>query len=88
VDITLTGASLAEGLPASTPVGTLAAMDYSPSDTFTYALVAGPGSSDNSKFKTPISKRRSRPAWARCKLPPPEANTSSRSSARLRPSTS
>jgi len=51
VDITLTGASLAEDLPASTPVGALAAMDYSPSDTFTYALVAGPGSSDNSKFK-------------------------------------
>jgi uncharacterized delta-60 repeat protein len=51
VDITLTGASLAEALPASTPVGSLAAMDYSPTDTFTYALVAGPGSTDNSKFK-------------------------------------
>jgi uncharacterized delta-60 repeat protein len=51
VDLTLTGASLAEALPASTPVGSLAAMDYSPADTFSYALVAGPGSTDNSKFK-------------------------------------
>jgi uncharacterized delta-60 repeat protein len=51
VDITLTGASLAEALPANTTVGSLATMDYSPADTFSYALVAGPGSTDNSKFK-------------------------------------
>ncbi|HSP42691.1 MAG TPA: putative Ig domain-containing protein, partial [Luteolibacter sp.] len=51
VDIVLTGDTVAEDLPASTPVGSLAAMDYSPSDTFTYALVSGPGSTDNGKFK-------------------------------------
>ena len=51
VDMTLTGATVAENLPASSLVGTLAAMDYSPSDTFTYSLVTGPGSTDNSNFK-------------------------------------
>ncbi len=51
VDITLSGATVTENLPTNSPVGTLAAMDYSPADSFTYSLVTGPGSTDNSKFK-------------------------------------
>jgi alpha-tubulin suppressor-like RCC1 family protein len=51
VNLTLTGTTVAENLPADSPVGTLAALDYTPSDTFTYSLVSGPGSTDNSNFK-------------------------------------
>ncbi|NQX01971.1 putative Ig domain-containing protein, partial [bacterium] len=51
VDLALTGSIVAEDLPVNSAVGTLAAVDYSPADTFTYSLVSGPGSTDNSKFK-------------------------------------
>ena len=51
VDMTLSTATVVEALPVGSPVGTLAALDYSPADTFTYSLVTGPGSTDNSNFK-------------------------------------
>ncbi len=51
VDLTLSTATVAENLPAGTPVGTFAAIDYSPTDSFTYSLVSGSGGTNNSKFK-------------------------------------
>jgi uncharacterized delta-60 repeat protein len=51
VDLRLTAGTLEENLPVGTPVGTLATTDYDPSETFSYSLVAGPGATDNSKFK-------------------------------------
>ena len=51
VDITLSASTVVEDLPADTTVGTLAAIDSSPSDTFIYHLVPGPGSTDNGKFR-------------------------------------
>ncbi len=51
VDLTLSAASLAEDLPAGSPVGTLAAVDFTSGDTFSYALAAGPGSANNGFFK-------------------------------------
>ncbi|NQX00695.1 hypothetical protein HQ447_08530 [bacterium] len=62
-DITLTGAAnhaptqvalsattLVENVPANTTVGTLSSTDFDAGDTFSYALVAGSGSNDNSAF--------------------------------------
>lgn len=51
VNLTLTGTTVAEDLPADSPVGTLATLDYTVSDTFTYSLVSGPGATDNSNFR-------------------------------------
>jgi hypothetical protein len=49
-DIALSGASVAENQPSGTFVGTLSATDPDASQTFTYALVAGTGSTDNASF--------------------------------------
>lgn len=49
-DITLTPASVNEGLPAGTEVGTFTTTDATVGDTFTYALVAGDGDDDNTSF--------------------------------------
>ena len=47
--LTLSSSSVAENLPAGTPVGTLSASDVD-LDLLTYALVAGAGSDDNASF--------------------------------------
>ena len=49
-DIALSGTSVLEKQAADTTVGTLSATDADAGDTFTYALVAGDGDSDNSSF--------------------------------------
>ena len=51
VDITLSTASVAENLPAGTPVGMLATTDPNLDDSFTYTLVPGVGSADNASFE-------------------------------------
>ncbi|MDH4453353.1 MAG: autotransporter-associated beta strand repeat-containing protein [Verrucomicrobiota bacterium] len=49
-DITLTPASIAENNAANAAVGTLSTTDADVSDTFTYTLVGGTGSTDNAAF--------------------------------------
>ena len=49
-DITLSGSTIAENVPAGTTVGTLSTVDDDAGDTFTYALVAGTGDTDNAFF--------------------------------------
>ncbi|MDT4961481.1 MAG: large repetitive protein, partial [Pseudonocardiales bacterium] len=50
-DIALSPSSVGEGQPSGTTVGTLSAADQDePGDTFTFSLVAGPGSTDNASF--------------------------------------
>jgi hypothetical protein len=50
-DIVLSGASVPENQPPGTTVGTLSTIDPDADDTFTYTLVSGTGSGDNSSFK-------------------------------------
>jgi len=49
-DINLSPSSVAENLPAGTTVGTFTTTDPDAGDTFSYALVAGTGSTDNAAF--------------------------------------
>ena len=49
-DIALSGASVVEKQTAGATVGTLSATDPNVGDTFTYALVAGEGDTDNALF--------------------------------------
>jgi O-glycosyl hydrolase len=49
-NIALSALSVQENLPAGTAVGTFSTADPAPGNTFTYSLVSGSGSSDNSKF--------------------------------------
>jgi len=49
-DITLSGAAVAENLPAGTPVGTFGTTDPDAGDVFTYALVSGAGDTGNGSF--------------------------------------
>lgn len=49
-DITLAGSAIAENAAVGATVGTLSTIDANVADTFTYALVAGEGSVDNSAF--------------------------------------
>ena len=49
-DIGLAPATVAENVPVGTVVGTLSTTDPDPSDTHTYALVAGAGDADNALF--------------------------------------
>ncbi|MFD0672218.1 cadherin domain-containing protein [Cohnella sp. GCM10027633] len=49
-DIVLSSNSIAENASANTTVGTLTATDPNSSSTFTYSLVSGTGSDDNSSF--------------------------------------
>lgn len=48
--LALSNASLDEGRPANTVIGTLSATDQDANETFTYSLVSGAGSVDNNKF--------------------------------------
>jgi ELWxxDGT repeat protein len=48
--LSLSNSTVPENSPAGTVVGTLSANDPDAGDTFTYALVAGTGDSDNSNF--------------------------------------
>jgi MYXO-CTERM domain-containing protein len=48
--LSLSNASVLENEPPNTVVGTLSTTDPNPSDTFTYSLVAGSGSTDNGSF--------------------------------------
>ena len=50
-DISLSGTTVAENSSAPTTVGTLSATDADPNETFTYALVAGTGGTDNASFQ-------------------------------------
>lgn len=49
--LALTGSTVAENLPAGTPVGTFSSTDPDAGETFTYQLVAGVGSGQNSFFQ-------------------------------------
>ncbi|HEY3324999.1 MAG TPA: cadherin domain-containing protein [Planctomycetota bacterium] len=49
-DLMLSAATLAENLPAGTTVGTFSTTDPDSGETFTYALVSGAGSGDNTAF--------------------------------------
>jgi O-glycosyl hydrolase len=49
-DISLSNSSVLEAQPAGTTVGTFSTTDPNGSDTFTYTLVAGAGSTDNGSF--------------------------------------
>ncbi len=49
-DISLSATSIAENLPSGTVVGTLSTADPDAGSTFTYALLAIPGSSDDASF--------------------------------------
>ncbi len=49
-DIALSNASVPENQPVGTSVGTFGATDPDPSPSFTFALVAGTGSTDNASF--------------------------------------
>lgn len=49
-DVALSPGSIAENQPSGTAVGTLSSTDVDAGDTFTYTLVAGPGSADNASF--------------------------------------
>ena len=48
--ISLSNASVAENQPIDAVLGTLSTTDPDPTDTFTYTLVSGTGSADNSSF--------------------------------------
>lgn len=50
-DLSLSSANVAENLAASTIVGAFSTIDPDVSDTFTYSLVTGTGSTDNAAFK-------------------------------------
>ena len=49
-DIALSNSSIAENQPLGTAVGTFSSTDPDAGDTFTYSLVSGTGSTDNSLF--------------------------------------
>jgi O-glycosyl hydrolase len=49
-DLSLDNLTVAENQPAGTVVGTLSAVDGDTVETFTYALVPGPGATDNAAF--------------------------------------
>jgi ELWxxDGT repeat protein len=49
-DISLSAAQVDENTPVGTPVGTLGTTDADIGDSFTYTLVPGTGSADNSRF--------------------------------------
>ncbi|MFO1021806.1 MAG: cadherin domain-containing protein [Planctomycetales bacterium] len=49
-DVSLSSSSIAENSPIGTTVGTLSTTDPDASNTFTYSLVTGTGSTDNSFF--------------------------------------
>ena len=49
-DVILSSSSIAENLPSKTIVGTLSTIDPDVGNTFTYSLVPGAGSTDNSSF--------------------------------------
>ena len=49
-DITLSTTSIAEGNAANATIGTLGAADPDSNSTFTFAFIAGPGSTDNGSF--------------------------------------
>jgi subtilisin family serine protease len=49
-NISLSNASVAEGQPAGTVVGSFATTDADAGDTFTYSLVTGTGDTDNAAF--------------------------------------
>lgn len=49
-NIAVSTATIAENLPGGTAVGTLSTTDDDAGDTFTYALVAGTGDTDNAAF--------------------------------------
>src|SRR5262249_90011 len=50
-DVLLSNASVAEGLPVGTTVGTPSATDRDPRDRHVFALVAGAGATDNASFR-------------------------------------
>ncbi|GEM_PF-969887 len=49
-DVALSASSVAENQPSGTAVGTLSTTDPDAGDTFTYSLVSGTGSTDNTSF--------------------------------------
>ena len=58
IDITLSSNQIAENQAIGTSIGTFSTTDPDAGDTFTYTLVTGTGSTDNSAF-TITSCRRS-----------------------------
>ncbi len=51
-DLSLSNSSMAEGQPIGTTVGMFTTADPNTGDTFTYILVSGTGSTDNTSFST------------------------------------
>ncbi len=49
-DIALSGTGITEGQPVGSLVGSFSCTDPNPGETFTYALVSGPGDTDNASF--------------------------------------
>jgi alpha-L-fucosidase 2 len=49
-DLSLSGTMVTENQPAGTPVGSFTTTDPDTGNTFTYALVTGPGDADNAAF--------------------------------------
>lgn len=49
-DINLTGSTTAENVPIGTTIGTFSTVDPDAGNSFTYTLIAGPGSTDNGSF--------------------------------------
>ena len=62
-NIALNKNTLAENLPPGTVVGALATTDLDAQDTFTYSLVTGAGSTDNSQFRIVGTQLRARFAF-------------------------
>jgi hypothetical protein len=58
-DISLSSTSIAENQPVNTVVGLLSTTDPNSGDSFTYSLVAGAGSTDNSSFNISGNQLRS-----------------------------
>jgi len=50
-DLTLSAVTIPENLPVGTSIGTLSSSDPDQGDSFTYSLVSGAGSVDNSSFQ-------------------------------------
>lgn len=61
--LSLSNSTVAENLPPGTVVGTLTTTDPDPQDTFTYSLITGTGSDDNSRFKIVGNQLRTRASF-------------------------
>ena len=61
--LALSANTIQEGLPANSAIGLLSSTDPDAGETFTYSLVAGPGSTDNTNFNLLGNQLRSNSAF-------------------------